>query len=767
MQLLAQAAEPPPRPAELFLPEDGGDAVAADGELSWLGLWRPQVRVAPPPGSCGALTLGQVFWQPATGAVRQSPLEPALTFTDVVASAALPGGQLAWTVSGCDDRAAHERIVFLPRGARTPLTLELPKGQPFAIRRPARWLALGPEAAALVARDEPGHLRVVTVRRQGERLVLDDLPASDLVMKGDFTAALAGLDQLMILGGSNDSYRGCSACRAETLVLDLKRRAWRAGPRMLEARSEAAAITLPDGSVLVSGGWTRAADWSNGPSSTAERWNPALDRFEPLPPMPNGNARHRFQWWRAPWGDTLMSVMGLSGDAHAFDPATHSWHVLGTFRAGSEEGGCGFFPFVWQGQAYAWNRLRSEGHYSTRQCDGPPVLYLGLLRPAAPAAAVALPEPLLLTRRGESSFLPAAGDAPALWIGGRQHAGMNNYPLSRAVEAVDRDGRVNAWPSLLAPRAGTQVLRLAGGVLALGQRAPGQPKSSWGEHAEPLGAEWLAGPSARWQDVAGDLPAPGTALTTLPDGSLLALSTDGTLRQLRLELREGRPRLVASAWPALSLPRRRGPNEEDDLGIQALADGRVVVAGGVVRDEKIALLTPDVDKPDAPDDYVPIGPYFGQRCEVYDPLTRRWSVSESAENFGGSVLMVADGRVIKNGIVPLEAGSQAPLIRRREVFDPRTLRWSPFAPAGSQLLDDYRYRLFTLDAELLASGRLAGPDGKKDDVGLEWLNPATQRWELIWRSADVGREVWGRVIVRRLAVGDGRHKTLVIPVEGF
>lgn len=772
MALLARAAELPPRPADLLLPEDAEYAVAADGELSWLGIWTPKVWTAPPLGDCGPLKLGEVSWQPATGAVRQSPLEPALTLSDIVARAALPGGQLLWTVSGCDDRAAHERIVFLPRGARVPLTLTLPKGQPFAIRRPARWLALGPEAAALVARDEPGHLRVVTVRRQGDRLVLDALPASDLVMKGDFTAVVAGPDSLMILGGSNDSYRGCSACRAETLVLDLKRRAWRTGPRMLEARSEAGATTLPDGSVLVSGGWTQAAGWSDGPSATAERWDPALDRFEPLPPMPNGNARHSFLTWRAPWGDTLMSVMGVSGAAHAFDPATRSWRVLGDFASGSEGGGCGFFPFVLQGQAYAWNQRRGEAQGSAGECQGLSSLELSLLRPAAPAVSAPAPEAVLVTHRVEGSFLPAAGGAPALWLGGRQHAGMNNHRLSGAVEAVARDGRVSAWPSLQVGRAGAHVLRLAGGVLALGVPAPGQAKSSWRAPDSPPPAEWLAGPSARWQTVGGDVPAAGTALTTLPDGSLLALSADGTLRPLRLSSREGRPWLEAGSWPALNMPRRRGPNEEDDLGILALGDGRVVVAGGAVREEKIALLTPDTDKPDAPDDYVPIGPYVGQRCEVYDPKTRRWSVSEPAEHFGGRLLMVADGRVIKHGIVTVEEGSQAPFTRRREVFDPQTLRWSPFEPAGSQLVEDYRYRLFTLEGEILAAGHLAAPGAKAGNggnggIGLEWLNPVTRRWELLRQWPDATSAASGRVIVRSLAVGGGRHKTLVIPVEGF
>ncbi len=771
LNLVAQAVEAPPLPAEIFLPDDVSYAVAADGELSWLGLCQLKVPTAAPPGSCAASTLGLIRWNPATGAVQQTPLEPVLTISDVVAQAALPGGQWLWMVPGRDDGGRHERIVFVPNGARRALTLELDKGQPFAIRRPAQWLALGLDAAALVARDEQRRLRVVTVRRQGDRLVLDELPASGLVVNGDYTAAVAGADQIMVLGGSSDKYRGCGDCRAEALVLDLKKRAWRAGPKMLEARSEAAATSLPDGSVLVSGGWTQAAPWGYGPSFTAERWNPASDRFEPLPPMPNGNARHRFQWWRAPWGNTLVSVMGLSGAAHAFDPATRSWREIGAWRSGSEEGGCGFFPFVLQGQAYAWQRLRSQGQYSTRQCDVPVALNPGLLWPPAPAVAPAPPESARVNYRSAGGFLPADAAAPALLIGGEQHAGMNDYPFSGAVEAIDRLGRLSAWPSLQVPRRDARAVRLAGGVLVWGGLGPDQAYRFKKPADLPL-AEWLPPggerPPGAWQAVGGDVPQAGEAITALPDGGLLAVSVGGELRQLRLEQRAGRPVLVASPWPAAGLPRRKGFNEGDELDLQALPDGRVVLSGGAVRDDKIALLTPGSLQPGTPDQYVPIGPYGAFRHnEVFDGKTRTWAVSKPSESYGGRVLMIADGRVVKKGVLAVDPGANAPLRYLREVFDPQTMAWTPLEMTASRLLDDDRHRLFTLQVELLAAGMLAVEGDAKGTSAVEWLNPAARRWQLLWQARDRYDDNRGRVILRAVAGTRGQSKILIIPVEGF
>ncbi|MBK8530255.1 MAG: hypothetical protein IPL57_25240 [Rubrivivax sp.] len=80
---------------------------------------------------------------------------------------------------------------------------------------------------------------------------------------------------------------------------------------MLEARSEHDATGLPDGSVLVTGGWTKKADWGKGPSATAERWNPATNRFEAVAPMPTGTALHRGFWLPGQEGKSLLITQGM------------------------------------------------------------------------------------------------------------------------------------------------------------------------------------------------------------------------------------------------------------------------------------------------------------------------------------------------------------------------------------------------------------------------------------------------------------------------
>ena len=58
----------------------------------------------------------------------------------------------------------------------------------------------------------------------------------------------------LIRGGSNEQYLRCEFCVAATHLFEPKRKTWSKGPRMLEPRTDAAAILLSHGSVLVVSG---------------------------------------------------------------------------------------------------------------------------------------------------------------------------------------------------------------------------------------------------------------------------------------------------------------------------------------------------------------------------------------------------------------------------------------------------------------------------------------------------------------------------------
>lgn len=762
---------PVPAYAELPLPDNQSVTVLEKGDFIWIGQRPIEPTPKDLPKGCWAWELLMASWHPASGRTAQAPLAPSVS-GHVYSQLTLPTGLLALTRTGCQDGEERWRFLFLPSDGSAVLKLETNEAfDPLQ----TSLLKLDDGAAALVTRDkDERHIKVFTVRRLKGKLEIVAMPVLPIAYRSDFASAVAGKDQVMILGGSNGDYRGCWSCRADTHLLDLKAKAWRDGPPMLEARSELAASTLPDGSVLVTGGWTKAADWGSGASRTAERWNPATNRFEALPPMPNGTARHKHIWWDAPWGRTLLVVQGLAGAAQSLDTNTWSWRTVGEWESGSEEGGCGFYPFVAAGNAYAWLINRSEGHYSSKSCEEQKHASLSLLRPptGAKPSTEAPPESALISYRSGSAFLPAAGVAPALVIGGARHAGMNSYVISSAVQSIGRDGRVATLPSLLTARKDARAYRVAGGVLVVGGSGPDSPYG--GERsAKPLKAEWLAPTGStpgQWQEVNGSGPSSSAAVTQLRDDSLLVLDPTGELRQLKLVLREGKPTFDSIAWPALNRERRHGNSEGEAMRIQELDDGRIVVAGGMVRSERIALYSEQALKAGQPDNYVGIGDFLPwQHYEVFDPTVKRWIISAPASTEGGRTIISREGRVIKITPVPQateEAGRQRFVLEASTSAD---TAWSPVATTGSRLRVNERYNIFNIDNELFAFGEIKDLRTGGGPSGIEWLNPNTGKWELLWQASreDNWSSHQGRVLRRTLVGADGQSKTMLIPTGGL
>lgn len=767
----ATAIAPVPAYAELPLPDNQSITTLPTGELGWLGQ-RP-IEPAPKglPTGCWAWELVMARWHPASGRTAQVPLKPGISGF-VYSQLVLPTGLLALTQTGCQDGKERWRFVFLPHGGGP--VLQADTSEAIDVFQTGL-LALGDERAALVTREkDTRHIKVLTVQRSKGRLEIAAMPVLPVAYNRDFASAVAGQDQVMILGGSNSNYRGCSPCRAETHVLDLKTKAWRNGPPMLEARSELAASSLPDGSVLVTGGWTKAAEWGSGASRTAERWNPATNRFEALPPMPNGTARHRHLWWDAPWGRSLLVVPGLAGAVQSLDTRHWSWRTVGEWASGSEEGGCGFYPFVVDGNAYAWLINRSEGHYSSKSCGEQKYADLSLLRPPSGAApsALAPPESTLVTYRHGAAFLPAAGKAPALVIGGSRHAGMNAFVISSAVEAIDREGRVSTLPSLLTARQDAKAFRAANGILVVGGNGPDSPYGGVRD-PKPLKAEWLApGGGTGWQEVDGKGPSPSAAVAQLRDGSLLVIEPSGELQQLTLTLRGTQPVFERRAWPALTRERRNGEGDgaTNAMVIQELDDGRIVVAGGSVRSERIARYSAQVLEPGQPDEYIGIGDFLPwRRYEMFDPTTRRWARSAPSKAAGGRAIVMRSGRVIKAAPAPQPAQDSGPQRFVLEASDPTGAAWAPLAHKGSRLQINDRYILFTIEDELFASGEIAGLSTGGGPSGLEWLNPATGAWDLLWQAGpgENWRAHQGRIVRRTVVGANGQPKALLIPVGGL
>ena len=718
----------PPVPTydQLPLLADQPVSIDSNGELTWLAARPLPGEIKPRPG-CWAWEIVHRRWNPATGTHAEVPLALG---GHVIAQLALPAGLLWVSTTGCQ------------AGDRTRIALLLPDGKLIASEvpdqiddMPMRLIALGRDSAAIVSREkETRHITVRVIRRAGQAMNIERLPDLKVPFRGDFAEAPLADGRIMVIGGSNAQYRGCSPCRAETHILDLNSKTWSAGPPMLEARSEHHAARLPDGSVLVTGGWTQKRDWGHGPSRTAERWNPATNRFEAIAPMPMGNARHRSLWMPGQEGKTLLVVERMSGTAQAYDVAQGTWRTAGAWYQGSEEGGCGFYPFVSNGTAYAWGIWRAEGYYSSKSCMEQKFATLSALRPDRDHAAAASPPPesLLITYRSDEAFLPGAAGKPALSIGGSSHAGMNTYLPTATVEAITREGRILAMPTLNTARSGATAYRVGDGVLVVGGR--GEDFDERREATRILPMEWLAAAdsdtAASWLDVTGNVPEATGAIGQRPDGSLLEVTTSGSVAELKLRINGGALNVERSSWPSLNRARR--PNEKSRVKVRELSDGRVIVAGGDVQTEKIALLTLCVQESSCADEYVGIGALLpSRRHEIYDPVNKRWNNSAPSRAAGGQVEVMSDGRVVKLGAIGAsDASSPQTVLEMSDANGNSWQRMPDIGPHGMRLND--RLRVFSIDDELFVYGEMELAHNNSEGVGVQWLNINTAQWEVLW-----------------------------------
>lgn len=767
----------PPLPADqrLWLADVGSLATSKNGEVAWITNGGDVPVSFPQPGKlCYPIPVVKRLWNPTTGAHSITPLGLKGLVTAQVAT---PSGTMFLVSSECDGE--NGRVALLTTDGKIAVATT-----PRSIFH-ARMVVLTDNSVAVVtvtgdddsekernSNETKRHFRVFVVRVLGSGLSVERTPGLHIPSRNNYAVAAITDGRMMVLGGSDGQYRGCGSCRANTYIFDPKTKAWSAGPAMLEPRSEHSATRLPDGSVLVTGGWTPTEDWGKGPSRSAERWDPRTNRFEAIAPMPAGTARHRGIWMPGQEGKTLLIAAGVSSSVHAYDVGTGSWKTVGSLREGSEEGGCVFVPFLLAGNAYAWAGNRTEGFYSSKECGEQQYWELATLRLATDASSPTTPplsplEASLVTYRGGAAFVPTAGGKPALMIGGTTHAGMNSYLLTAAVAAIGHDGHIGAMPVLNEARSNATAFRIGNGVLVSG--GWGGDQNDRQEERPMLPMEWLAtnGPDdkLRWLKVASPDLSRSSVLGQLADGSLLEVDAQGKTAQLKLIFRSGGvPAVERSEFPRLNRLRQSSGNGYG-VRIRGLTDGRILVAGGDVQADKIALLKPDSNSSDASDEYVGIGPYLpSRRHETYDPASKRWRTSAACQGAGGHAAILDDGRVVKVGLLSGEETSHPRYVL--EISNSDGTAWSVFpAEASPKMMLSDKARPFVVDGELFLSGEIESLSTGGGPSGVEWFNTATRQWEVLWRAEpkDNWRDHLGRVIVRQLTNG----KVIVLPVDGF
>lgn len=578
--------------------------------------------------------------------------------------------------------------------------------------------------------------------------------------------------RVMALGGSWSQYVGSDPMTAETYFLDLARKAWQKGPNMIEARANATATLLSDGSMLVAGGWTPKNTWNDAPTRNTELWSPRANSFASASPLPIGIAGHQAMWLSGRQGRLLLLAGGWvkawegNQSVLALDAENGSWRMVG--EPCSAEGRTGELKaaaFEFNGRPYVWCQTSVD------------FWNLVSLRLPQTGGGTSLPridpEKGIALRRYGMAFLPPHANHPGLAVGG-----AINGADTAAVDAIWLDGRIQALAPLNHARRQPLVFRLLDGsfLVASGE---GGDTSRHTQHVPPFELLPAGVPieKARWIDVDYDAKDIA-AMTMLKDGSLLAVHSAGNVERLTITVSQGKPAVQRNTFPPLNRKRSSSPGNGDEVLVRELPDGRIVVAGGWVQYHRIALLDEDSSRADAPDHFVGIGESaLAHWHEIYDPATKSWSESFPSRRSGGKAAILDDGRVVTWGKMDMEDpwrqgaesssnGGKAAL----EISDSDGKAWGPPKERTPPLIaTDIDLELFTIDGELFLFGKRPAdvtPDYWRGNPMVQWFNTSTAGWETIWESGandNWYRDHVGRIIIRKLPNGT----RIALPVAGL
>lgn len=547
--------------------------------------------------------------------------------------------------------------------------------------------------------------------------------------------------RVMALGGTPAWYNACMGCIADTWLFDPKTRQWQLGPPMKVPRTDFSATLLDDGRVLVAGGWSPR---SSDPDDRVEVYDPRTEQWEEFPALPAPVVGHQAVWLAGEEGRTLLFGGGTNPQIQALDVANRRWLTVGEmqrYRIGAEMlsyrdaagspwvqlfGGV-YFP---RGQNPFPDFTVERIPLRNRQIEGSKS---GIFQLQRGGVALAI--------RPDGFVLLASG-------------GVDGDPGSVSTASVDllapnRSIPV-AMPTLNHARTGADAFWLPQGEAVV----IGGTVSSYNRQdvVDPP-AEWYDPRAQRWMDLmnAGD-GKPFSAWHSavygqFADGSLLEVSGSTVNRVLIVGGQARRESLPA-------LARGRYGN----YMAKALSDGRIVVAGGSVEADVIAVTyeSSESDSTDdgeaspepeeyAPDEYRGYGPILpSRRHEIFDPATGQWRSSAPARVAGEKAVILDDGRVVKVGETNpgrYEGEQWIPAIILMEISSPDGTRWQNL-PLPEKLVPDVSdIRFISQAGELFMEGRRE-PD---HHVALWWFDESRKGWKQLaewdYNSAYFGKLV--------------------------
>lgn len=571
-----------------------------------------------------------------------------------------------------------------------------------------------------------------------------------------FSAVALADGGALLLGGSTDRYLSCrpESCMQDSWLLPEGAITWQPGPKLTQPRADAAAGRLPDGSVLVAGGWAQTAQGNLIASASSERWIGSGD-FLPAPPMAMAVAR----------GTLLPGMPPLIGallaDPHAvtvqsFALASGQWRLAADLTEpvsgvhgpwADAEGG---WLLGWGSSGWRAPRLRSPGRAISRSAE----LDVGVRFP-----------------RDAVAWLPGIDERAALVVGGMPLSAPHaEATVAGLADRLATDGRQWSLPSLQVRRAGARVFRLPEGALLV---TGGFAEGDYGDRrAKRLPVvEYLASEQADAWQVLADFPIGHYGQDG--DGQMLVLSETGELRRVAIEITGNGPTLRIDLLPRLPELRVERDRHAAPLPI-GLVDGRRLIVDGYTPVARIAVLDrreraaemgcvltsdaadgpplapvdpedcietddpefdPDSDSDSdhaldedmarpaseadppraAPGDWPDVYGGYGRlerarRYLILDPGASEWRLSALSTYEGDELAVLPDGRVVRIGLLPSTPGDDGPRPVVIEISSADGNAWQslPSLPASF-----WGLRVLVVDGELFAYGRIKahGADG--------------------------------------------------------
>lgn len=714
-------------------------------------------------------------WDPATGLLQVLPIDPAAWNVNLAAAATDDGLLLFRTYLenliptrtevlfvSTDNNAVSRAELAVPRIDLTLVTLA---DQSVLIVGGTVWQ----QRTDYDNRKKKRTNAVEQVTWANGQLQVGEIAAMPGDIRYGYSMVALKDGRAMLLGGGT-SYIG-HPVSDETLFLDVAANTWESGPTMLQPRSGASATLMPNGSVLIAGGWTPGKGWSDGASRSTEVWDPRSNSFSSGKRLPMGIANHQAKWTRNDDRNALLLVGGWLGAwannslVTTYDIERDVWVTAIEQCAASGKTRTVAVPFEFNDRSLMWCP-------STKSSQEP--WQLVHLTPNVAGSVHLDPADGMALGRGSISFLPPDGASPGLAVGG-YFEGFD----SASVDAVWQDGRLLSIAPLNQARRNAQVFRLIDGSFIVAGGLAGS-SSRRTEHVPPMELLPAGVPitSARWQEINYSM-AGVAGIASLSDDSLLVVHSSGEVDRLTISYADGEPVVERHAFPSLNHKRNSSQRRYDSqIVVRELTDGRIIVAGGNVQHHRIALLHDEVFAAGAADRYVDVGEFSAARFyEIYDPQLGRWRESAFSTGASRSAAVLDDGRVVTWS--KHEASDYWEQANRYsdneriptllEISSADGLHWKRLKtrvpPSAAIDLAHESVELFVIQNELFLTGMHVPDDGARV-AGVEWFNADRNEWVTLWQAGpgeNWSRYHLGRTVIRDLPNG----KRIVLPVAGL